>query len=64
MESLLNKESVKRVSSFFKEFAPEIKILTLKNTARTAQDAATLLECELGAIVKSLLFRAEDSFLL
>jgi Cys-tRNA(Pro) deacylase len=64
MEDLLNKESVKRVGNFLKKFDPELKILVLETTARTAQDAANSLKCEIGAIVKSLLFRTDDSFLI
>ena len=36
----------------------------MKQTARTAQDAATALGCNVGAIVKSLLFKTENSFTL
>ena len=36
----------------------------LKNSAITAQDAAKALDCNVGAIVKSLLFRAGDDFIL
>ncbi len=64
MENLLNKESVKRVHEFIKKFDPKLEILALNTTARTAQDAANSLKCEVGAIVKSLLFKAEDSFLI
>jgi len=38
--------------------------LSLNTTARTAKDAATSLSCEVGAIVKSLVFRADDTFLI
>ena len=38
--------------------------MVLDTTARTAQDAANSLKCEVGAIVKSLLFRTENSFLI
>jgi len=62
MENLLNKEPVKRVQKFIKKFDSNLKILTLDTTARTALDAANSLKCEVGAIVKSLLFKAEDSF--
>jgi len=62
MEDLLNKEPVKRVQTFIKKFDPKFKVLVLENTARTAQDAANSLKCEVGAIVKSLLFKSEDSF--
>ena len=64
MNELLNKESVKRVQEFIKKFDPNLKILVLDTTARTAEDAANSLKCELGAIVKSLVFRAESDFLI
>ena len=64
MENLLNNEPVKRVQEFIKKFDPKLEILVLDTTARTAKDAANSLKCEVGAIVKSLLFRAENSFLI
>mgnify|MGYP001255828863 CR=1 FL=1 len=64
MENLLNKETVKRVEEFIKKFDPNLKVIVLDTTARTAKDAANSLQCEVGAIVKSLLFRAENSFLI
>ena len=64
MEDLLNKGPVKRVQEFIKKFDPKLKVLVLNTTARTAKDAADSLKCEVGAIVKSLLFRAENSFLI
>ena len=64
MENLLNKEPVKRVQEFIKKFDPKLKIIVLDTTARTAQDAANSLKCEVGAIVKSLLFKTESSFLI
>ena len=64
MEDLLKKEPVKRVQTFIKKFDSKLKILVLDTTARTAKDAANSLKCEVGAIVKSLLFRAENSFLI
>ncbi len=63
-EDLLNKEPVKRVQQFIKKFDSKLEVLVLDTTARTAQDAANSLKCEVGAIVKSLLFRAENSFLI
>ena len=62
MEDLLNKGSVKNVKEFIKKFDPKLEVLVLDTTARTAQDAANSLKCEVGAIVKSLLFRAENTF--
>ena len=64
MEDLLNKGPVKKVTEFIKKFDPKLEVLVLDTTARTAQDAASSLKCEVGAIVKSLLFRTEDSFLI
>ena len=64
MENLLNKEPVKRVQEFIAQFDPKLKVLSLDTTARTAKDAAESLCCEIGAIVKSLVFRADDIFLI
>ena len=64
MENLLNKDSVKRVQEFIAQFNPKLKVLALNTTARTAKDAAESLGCEVGAIVKSLVFRSEDTFLI
>jgi len=63
MEKLLDKEPVKRVEKFIKKFDNKLEILVLNTTARTANDAAIALKCEVGAIVKSLLFKAESVFL-
>ena len=62
--SLLDKEPVKRAEKFLKDFDQSLEIIVLENSARTAQDAATALDCNVGAIVKSLLFKAKDSFTL
>ena len=64
MEILLNKEPVKRVEKFLKKFDQSLEVIILKDSAKTAQDAARALECNVGAIIKSLLFRANDSFIL
>ena len=64
MEDLLNKEPVKRVQEFITQFDSKLKISILDTTARTAKDAAESLGCEVGAIVKSLLFRTDDTFLI
>jgi prolyl-tRNA editing enzyme YbaK/EbsC (Cys-tRNA(Pro) deacylase) len=62
--SLLDKEPVKRAEKFLKDFDQSIEVIILENSARTAQDAAKALDCNIGAIVKSLLFRAGDDFVL
>ena len=64
MEDLLNKEPVKRVQEFITQFDSKLKISILDTTARTAKDAAESLGCEVGAIVKSLVFKADDTFLI
>tara|TARA_Y100000590_G_scaffold378130_1_gene444855 strand:+ start:3773 stop:4255 length:483 start_codon:yes stop_codon:yes gene_type:complete len=64
MEDLLNKEPVKRVQNYIKKFDTKLKVLVLDTTAKTAFDAANSLKCDVGAIVKSLLFKAEDNFLI
>ena len=62
--TLLDKEAVKRVDRILKEFDPNQKVIVLNSSARTALEAASSLGCEVGAIVKSLLFKTENSFLL
>jgi len=62
--SLLDKEPVKRAEKFLKNFNQSLEVIVLENSARTAQDAATALVCDVGAIVKSLLFRTENTFIL
>ena len=64
MNSILNKEPVLRAEKSLKQFSPDLKVIVLDQTARTAKEAANSLQCEVGAIVKSLLFKAEDSFLI
>tara|TARA_B100001540_G_scaffold168933_1_gene149327 strand:- start:871 stop:1353 length:483 start_codon:yes stop_codon:yes gene_type:complete len=64
MNTILNKEPVKRAEKALKEFDKNLYIVCLEKTARTANDAATALGCKVGAIVKSLLFRTEKSFIL
>jgi Cys-tRNA(Pro) deacylase len=62
--SLLDKEPVKRVEKFLKGFDQSLEVIVLENSARTAQDAAIALGCDVGAIVKSLLFKTGDNFTL
>ena len=64
MENILEKESVQRVKKILNEFDKDLKIEVLDNTARTANDAALSLNCEVGAIVKSLLLKADNDFIL
>ena len=62
--SLLDKEPVKRVEKFLKNFNQSLEIIDLENSARTAKDAAKALNCNVGAIIKSLLFKSEDEYIL
>ena len=62
--SLLDKEPVKRAEKSLKEFNQKLSIIILDNSARTANDAAISLNCNVGAIVKSLLFRTVNSYIL
>ena len=62
--SLLHKEPVKRVEQVLKAFDPKLTVIVLKTSAKTAIEAASSLGCEVGAIVKSLLFKTENSFTL
>jgi len=64
MENLLNKEAVKRVQEIISKFDSKLKIMILDSTARTAIDAANSLNCNVGAIVKSLLFKTNGDFLI
>ncbi len=62
--TLLEKEPVKRAEKALKKFDSKQSVISLNTSARTANDAASSLGCEVGAIVKSLLFKTEDSFIL
>ncbi len=64
MENILEKESVQRVKKILHEFDENLKVEVLNNSARTANDAAESLNCEVGAIVKSLLLRTNNDFIL
>ena len=62
--SLLDKEPVKRAENSLKEFDPNLNVITLNSSARTAREAALSLGCEVGAIVKSLIFKTDNTFTL
>jgi len=62
--SLLDKEPVQRVDKILKEFNQSLEIIILKNSAKTAEQAAEALSCNVGAIVKSLVFKNENGFTL
>ena len=62
--TLLNKEPVKRAEKCLKEFDENLSVVELENSAKTALDAANSLNCEVGALVKSLLIKIENDYLL
>ena len=57
MSDLLKRNTVLKVKEFLLKNLPEIELIQLDETARSAQDAAKSLKKEVGAIVKSLLFK-------
>jgi len=57
MSNLLNRKSVTQVSNYLKNIDKNYNLIVLDETARTAKDAAKSLNKEVGAIVKSLLFK-------
>ena len=63
MKEIINKEPVQRVIKELDKFEKNSQIQVLKDTARTAKDAAKALNCEEGTIVKSLVFKTETDFL-
>tara|TARA_Y100001954_G_scaffold30987_1_gene28666 strand:+ start:20 stop:502 length:483 start_codon:yes stop_codon:yes gene_type:complete len=64
VNKILNKEPVKRAEKSIKDFDNNLSIVCLEQTAKTAQDAATALGCNVGAIVKSLVFHSGKRFIL
>ena len=57
MTNLLKRKSVLKVKEFLKNIDDNLELIVLDETARTAEDAAKSLNKEVGAIVKSLLFK-------
>ena len=64
MSDLIKRKSVVKVKNFLDEYDKKIELIVLDKTARTATDAANSLNTKVGSIVKSLLFKAEDHFLI
>ena len=62
--TLKDKEPVKRVEKIIKKFDENLGVSVLKTSARTALEAASSLNCNVGAIVKSLLFKTDDKYAL
>ena len=62
--TLKDKEPVKRVEKTIKKFDENLGVSVLKTSARTALEAASSLSCDVGAIVKSLLFKTDNKYAL
>jgi len=61
MSNLLKRKSVLKVKEFLKNIDDSFELIILDETARTAEDAAKSLKKEVGAIVKSLIFKTNDN---
>ena len=64
MNDLLEHQGVNRLRAGLPAAPHPTDVLTLKETAAAAKDAARAVGCELGAIVKSLVFLVENRFVL
>ena len=61
MSKLLERKSVVKVKEYLEYIDSSINVIVLDETARTAKDAASSLNKEVGAIVKSLLFKNKNT---
>lgn len=60
----LDNDAVKRVRQILLDAGYEDRVVQLDDTARTAQDAASTMGTELGAIVKTLIFTIGDQLVM
>ena len=61
---LKKNEPIQRVYKILKKYDENQSLIVLDNSAGTAKDAATSLGCNVGAIVKSLIFKSNDKYYL
>ena len=61
MQNLLEKKNVLIVKNYLHKIDSSIQLIELNTTARTAKDAAASLKKNVGAIVKSLLFKTNEN---
>ncbi len=57
-------KSSQKVQEFLNNFGLKLEVLELAESTRTAQEAAIAAACEVGQIVKSLVFRSGEDALL
>lgn len=62
--SLLERAAVKRVRTALANAGLDDSVMEMSDTARSAEDAAKAVGCELGAIVKSLIFTVDQRFVM
>ena len=60
-EKLLEKKTVRTVFEYLQNFDSNLSLISLDTSARTAKDAADSLNVNVGAIVKSLLFKTHEN---
>jgi prolyl-tRNA editing enzyme YbaK/EbsC (Cys-tRNA(Pro) deacylase) len=60
IEAIKGEASIDRVARAAKAAGLEISILKMEQSTRTAQEAADACGCEVGQIIKSLIFALED----
>ena len=61
---LKKNESIQRVYKTLKKYDENQSLIVLETSAGTAKDAATSLGCNVGAIVKSLIFKSNEKYYL
>ena len=61
---LKKNESIQRVYKTLKKYDENQSLIVLETSAGTAKDASTSLGCNVGAIVKSLIFKSNDKYYL
>lgn len=61
MERRALSKSAQRVQEALDEFGMKLQVIELPGSTRTANDAAGSIGCEVGQIVKSLVFRTKDT---
>ena len=55
------KSSAQRVQEAFQDLGLTCEVVQMRKTTRTAEDAARAVGCEVGQIVKSLVFKGKQS---
>ena len=61
---LKKNEPIQRVYKILKKYDDNQSLIVLETSAGTAKEAATSLGCNVGAIVKSLIFKSNDKYYL